>query len=68
LTVLLPPLGCKPPQLLQFLLQLLHRGPLSSVQLLAASFLLYLSGSQETAISGFYHQALLSIHNNVRDC
>jgi hypothetical protein len=27
LTLLLPPWGCKSPQLLQFLLQLLHRGP-----------------------------------------
>jgi hypothetical protein len=39
LTLLLPPWGCKPPQLLQSLLQLLHRGPPISVQWLAASFL-----------------------------
>jgi hypothetical protein len=34
LTLLLPPWGYKPPQLLQSLLQLLHWGPQSSVQIL----------------------------------
>jgi hypothetical protein len=32
--------GCKPSQLLQSLLQLLHQGPLNSVQWLAGSILL----------------------------
>jgi hypothetical protein len=58
LTLLLPPWCFKPPQLLQSLLQFLYHGPPSSVQWLAVSFLLCLSGSgrasQETAISGFY--------------
>ena len=77
LTLLLPPWDCKPPQLLQSLLQLLHWGPQSSVHWLAASFCLCMSNSgkasqetarpsPETAISGFYQQALPSIHNSVR--
>jgi hypothetical protein len=55
---------------LQSLLHLLHQGPPSSVQWLAASFLLCicqtLADSQETAISGSYQQVLPSIHNNVQ--
>jgi hypothetical protein len=40
LLILLLSWGCKPPQLLQSLLQLLHLGPSSSIQWLTATFLL----------------------------
>jgi hypothetical protein len=38
LRLMFPPWGCKLPQLLQSILQLLHQGPQSSMQWLAASF------------------------------
>jgi hypothetical protein len=64
LTLLLPPWSCKPPQLLQSLLQFLHRGPH------ALHLPLYLSGSgrasQETALSGSLQQALPGIYNTVQ--
>ena len=72
LTLLLPPWGCKPPQLLQSLLQLLHQGPMVGCKHLS----LYLSVSgrafQETAISSSHlqskHFPALTIASKFGDC
>ena len=70
LTLLLPPQGCKLPQLLQSLPQLLHREPELSPMVGCKHLALYLSGSgrasQEIAISGFHQQVLSCIHNSIR--
>ena len=65
LTLLLPPWGCKPPQLLQSLLQLLYQGlcAQSNGWLLASAPIFV---SQEKAISGSCQQALPSIHNSIQ--
>jgi hypothetical protein len=62
LTLLLPPWGCKPPQLLQFLLQLLHLGPPSSVQWLAASICLCICQILAEPLRRQSHQASISKH------
>jgi hypothetical protein len=66
-----PSTGCKPHQLLQSLLQLLHQGPSALSPMVGCEHLpLNLSGSgrafQETAISGFHQQVLPSIHNSAQ--
>ena len=62
LTLLLPPWGCKPPQLLQSLLQLLHRGTLRSVQWLAASFHLCICQALADSLRRQPYQVSISKH------
>jgi hypothetical protein len=68
LMLLIPLWGCKPLQLLQYLLQVLHRRPCLSPMVGCKHLPLYLLGfgsvSQETAISGSCQQTLSSIHNS----
>jgi hypothetical protein len=68
LILLLPLWGCDLPQLLKFLLQLLHQGPTLSPMTDCKYLPLYLSGSgrasQETAMSGSYQPSLPRIHNS----
>jgi hypothetical protein len=69
LTLLLPLWGYKPPQFLQSLFHLSHRGPHLSPMVGCEHPPLYLSdsggASQETSISGSCQHALLGIHNSV---
>jgi hypothetical protein len=62
LTLLLPPCDCKPPQLLQSLLQLLHRGTLRSVQWLAASFHLCICQALADSLRRQPYQVSISKH------
>ena len=69
-TVALSLCGCKPPQLLQSLLHVLHLGPRSSVQWLAASFLLCICQALAEPLRRQPQQASISkhfpcIHHNV---
>ena len=62
LKLLLPQWGCKTPQLLQFLLQLLHQGPLCSVQSLAASICLCICQALAEPLRRQPYQAPVSKH------
>jgi hypothetical protein len=61
-TLLLPPWGCIPPQLLQSHPQLLHGGPLSSVQWLALSFLLCICKALAEPLRRQPYQGSISKH------
>jgi hypothetical protein len=62
LILLLPPWGCKTPQFLQSLLHLFHRGSPSSVQYLAASFLLCICQALAKPLRRQPYQASISKH------
>jgi hypothetical protein len=62
LTLLLPPWGCKSPQLLQSLLYLLHREPLCSVQCLASNIHLCICQSLAEPLRRQAYQGSISKH------
>ena len=62
LTLLLPPWGCKPPQILQCSPQLLHLETLRSVQCLAESFCLCISQVLEEPLRRQPYQAPVNKH------
>jgi hypothetical protein len=61
LILLLPPWSCKPPQLFQSLLQLLHQGP-HSAQWLAMSIHLYICQALAELLRRQQYQAPINMH------